>query len=288
MNEVSRIAYVNGRYVPMAGASIHVEDRGFQFADGVYEVCAVRAGHLIDEDPHLARLERSLGELKMRAPLGTPALRHIMRETARRNRVTDGLVYVQISRGQAPRDHGFPPAGTKPTLVITARNLAVEKYDHWAEKGVAVITLPETRWARCDIKSTGLLANVLAKQQAREKGAFEAWFVDRDGLVTEGASTSAWIVDASGKLRTRPLSHQILPGVTRNELLPLCRQAGIELDERPFTVAETKGAREAFLTAASIGVMPITTVDEQKIGSGQPGPVATALNRTYWLTRSDG
>ncbi|MBL8780301.1 MAG: D-amino-acid transaminase [Alphaproteobacteria bacterium] len=285
---MSRVAYVNGRYLPHTGASVHIEDRGFQFADGVYEVCAVRDGRLIDEHPHLRRLHRSLHELKMDWPVGEPALRHIMRETVRRNRVTNGLVYVQISRGVAQRDHGFPAPGTKPTLVVTARAIAVEKYDQWAKKGVAVITLPEARWARCDIKSTGLLANVLAKQQAREKGAFEAWFVDRDGFVTEGSSTNAWIVDAKGVLRTRPLSNQILPGVTRGEILPLCRQLGIEFDERPFTVEEARNGREAFLTAASIGVMPITAVDESKIGSGAPGPVAIALGETYWSSRSDG
>jgi D-alanine transaminase len=285
---MSRVAYVNGRYLPHTGASVHIEDRGFQFADGVYEVCAIRDGELIDEEPHMRRLDRSLRELKMDWPVREPALRHIMRETVQRNRVTNGLVYVQISRGVAQRDHGFPAAGTKPTLVVTARTISTEKYDRWAEKGVAVITLPEARWARCDIKSTGLLANVLAKQQAREKGAFEAWFVDRDGLVTEGASTNAWIVDAKGVLRTRPLSNQILPGVTRGEILPLCRQLGIEFDERPFTVDEAKKGREAFLTAASIGVMPVTTVDESKIGSGAPGPVATALGKTYWTSRSDG
>jgi D-alanine transaminase len=285
---MSRIAYVNGRYLPHTGASVHVEDRGFQFADGVYEVCAVRDGALIDEEPHLKRLDRSLRELKMDWPIGQPALRHVMRETVRRNRVTNGLVYVQVSRGVARRDHGFPAPGTKPTLVVTARNLAIEKYDQWAEKGVAVISLPEARWARCDIKSTGLLANVLAKQQAREAGAFEAWFVDRDGLVTEGSSTNAWIVDAKGVLRTRQLGPQILPGITRAEILPLCRQLGIEVDERPFTLDEAKGAREAFLTAASIGVMPVTTVDERKIGTGAPGPVSIALGKTYWNSRSDG
>jgi len=285
---MSRVAYVNGRYVPHSGASVHVEDRGFQFADGVYEVCAVRASELIDEEPHLKRLGRSLRELRMDWPVGEQSLRHIMRETVRRNRVTNGLVYMQVSRGVARRDHGFPAPGTNPTLVVTARNLAIEKYDQWAEKGVAVITLPETRWARCDIKSTGLLANVLAKQQAREKGAFEAWFVDRDGLVTEGSSTNAWIVDANGVLRTRQLGAQILPGVTRAEILPLCRQLGIEVEERPFTVEEAKGAREAFLTAASIGVMPVTAVDAGKIGNGVPGPVSIALGKTYWNSRSEG
>lgn len=282
-----RIAYVNGRYVPHASAQVHIEDRGFQFADGVYEVCAVRGGQLIDEEPHLRRLDRSLNELRMRRPVGDAALRHLMRETVRRNRIADGLVYVQISRGVAPRDHGFPSAETKPTIVVTARSVSVEKYSAWAATGVKVVTIPESRWARCDIKSTALLANVLAKQDAREKGAFEAWFVDRDGLVTEGASTNAWIVDAEGRLRTRPLGHAILPGITRGEILPLCRQLGIELDERAFTVEEAKAAREAFLTAASIGVLPITAVDDCKIGSGRPGWVAERLAEIYWSSRSD-
>ncbi len=282
---MSRIAYVNGRYVPHAAAHVHVEDRGFQFADAVYEVCGVRDGRLIDEEPHLARLDRSLRELKMKRPLGDAALRHVMRETVRRNRVREGLVYVQISRGQARRDHAFPPPDTRPSLVVTARTIPAARYDAWAAKGLAVITLPETRWARCDIKSTALLANVLAKQQAREARAFEAWFVDRDGFVTEGASTSAWIVDAEGVLRNRPLSHEILPGITRGEIVPLFRQLGIDYQERPFTVAEAKGAREAFLTAATIGVLPIVTIDGQKIGSGSPGPVASGLRKAYWSTR---
>lgn len=282
-----RIAYVNGRFIPHVSARVHIEDRGFQFADGVYEVCAVRGGRLIDEEPHLRRLDRSLNELRLRRPVGDAALRHIMRETVRRNRVADGLVYVQISRGVAPRDHGFPSNETQPTLVVTARSVSVERYAAWAAGGVTVVTVPETRWARCDIKSTALLANVLAKQHAREQGAFEAWFVDRNGFVTEGASTNAWIVDAAGKLRTRPLSHAILPGITRAEIIPLCRQLGIELDERAFTTEEAKSAREAFLTAASIGALPITAVDGCKIGTGRPGPVATRIDEAYWASRSD-
>ena len=279
---MSRIAYVSGRYVPHGSASVHIEDRAFQFADGVYEVCAVRDGRLIDEEPHMRRLDRSLGELKLRWPIGETALRHVMRETVRRNRVRDGLVYVQISRGTAPRDHGFPPPETKPTLVVTARTLAIDKYAAWAAKGVAVITLPESRWARCDIKSTSLLPNVLAKQAAREKGAFEAWFVDRDGFVTEGSSTTAWIVDADGALRTRALSAAILPGVTRAEIIALCRKNNLVLQERAFTVDEAKKAREAFLTAASIGVLPITTVDGCSIRDGKPGSVAANLGKSYW------
>lgn len=282
---MSRIAYVNGRYVPLRDASVGVEDRGFQFADSVYEVCSVRGGALIDEDAHMARLERSLGELKMRMPMGVRQLRVVMRETARRNRVTDGLVYLQISRGQARRDHGFPAASVKPTLVVTARTLPLDRYEALAATGVAVVTLPETRWARCDIKSTGLLANVLAKQQARERQAFEAWFVGADGAVTEGASTNAWIVDSGGTLRTRALSHAILPGVTRGELLPLVRQHGIGFEERAFTVAEVSSAREAFISAASFGVLPVVAINGKAIGGGKPGTFAALLRQTYWASR---
>ena len=283
---MSRIVYVNGRYVPYARASVHIDDRGYQFADGVYEVCAVRDGRLVDEAPHLKRLERSLGELRIGWPIGVEQLRHVMRETVRRNRVVDGLVYVQISRGVARRDHPFPLGAVKPSLVVTARNLAVDKYDALAATGVAVITLPETRWARCDIKSTSLLANVLAKQKAREAGAFEAWFVDRDGFVTEGASTNAWIVDANGVLRTRRLDQTILPGVTRGEILPLCLQLSIRLEETPFTVEAAKAAREAFVTSASAGVIPVTSVDAVKLGDGKPGGIARSLRDAYWASRT--
>lgn len=282
---MSRVSYVNGRYVPHARARVHVEDRGFQFADGVYEVCAVRDGRLVDEEPHLKRLERSLGELRLRPPIGRAQLRHVMRETVRRNRVGDGLVYVQISRGVARRDHGFPANEVKPTLVVSARSLPLDRYEAMAERGVSVIAVPESRWVRCDIKSTALLPNVLAKQAAREAGAFEAWFVDTKGHVTEGASTTAWIVDQQGALRTRQLDHAILPGITRAELLPLCRQLGVTPEERAFTVAEAKSAREAFVTAASIGLIPVVSVAGTKVGMGVPGRVALTLRNAYWTSR---
>lgn len=282
---MSRVAYVNGRYVPFAGAAVAIEDRGFQFADGVYEVCAIRGGVLIDEEPHMARLARSLDELKIAWPIGERQIRHVMRETVRRNRVLDGLVYLQISRGVARRDHGFPAASVKPTLVVTARALDIVKYEALNQKGVAVITLPESRWARCDIKSTGLLANVLAKQAAREAGAFECWFVDRDGLVTEGSSTTAWIVDEHGVLRTRALSQAILPGVTRGEIGPFCGQLGVNFEERAFSVAEAKRAREAFISAASFGVLSVTKVDGQAVGDGKPGTVTAGIGKEYWSSR---
>lgn len=282
---MSRIAYVNGRYVSQARAAIHVEDRGFQFADGVYEVCALRDGHLIDEAPHMARLARSLAELKIRAPMSGTALAHVMREVVRRNRVANGLVYIQVSRGVARRDHGFPAASVEPTLVVTARTLDLTKYDELATKGISVILVPETRWARCDIKSTGLLANVLAKQQAREAGAFEAWFIDGEGFITEGASTNAWIVDKNNVLRTRSLSDAILPGVTRGEILSLCRQHEVVFDHSPFTADEALCAKEAFISAATMGVLAVKKIDNVKIGDGTPGPVSAKLREIYWATR---
>lgn len=282
---MSRIAYVNGRYVPFAQAKVSVEDRGFQFADGVYEVCAVRDGALIDEAPHLARLQRSLGELKIAAPMGMRQLAHVLRETVRLNRVRNGLVYAQISRGVARRDHGFPPAHVKPTLVVTARSLDVARYAALGDKGIAVVTRPDERWGRCDIKSTGLLANVMAKQAAREAGAFEAWLVDGQGLVTEGASTTAWIVDEAGVLRTRALSHAILPGVTRGEVIPFCRQLGVEMEERAFTVNEALRAREAFISAATFGVLAVTKIDGRPVGDGKPGLITAGIGKAYWSSR---
>lgn len=282
---MTRFAYVNGRFMRHVAASVHVEDRGFQFADSVYEVCAIRDGVLIDERPHLDRLERSLGELRMDLPVARVALGAIARELVARNRVREGLVYMQVSRGRARRDHGFPDPAVRPTLVMTARALDMSRYDAMAGKGVSIITLPEMRWARCDIKSTALLPNVLAKQQAREAGCFEAWFVAPDGTITEGASTNAWIVDQGGRLRTRGLSNQILPGITRGEILSLCRQHGLEYTEVPFTENDVLTAREAFVTAATIGAMPVVQANGLKIGDGKPGPIARKIREIYWSTR---
>lgn len=282
---MTRFAYVNGRFMRHVAASVHVEDRGFQFADSVYEVCAIRDGLLIDERPHLDRLERSLGELRMDMPVARAALGAIARELVARNRVREGLVYMQVSRGRARRDHGFPEPAVRPTLVMTARALDMTRYDAMAGKGVSIITLPEMRWARCDIKSTALLPNVLAKQQAREAGCFEAWFVAQDGTITEGASTNAWIVDQGGRLRTRGLSNQILPGITRGEILSLCRQHGLEYTEVPFTENDVLTAREAFVTAATIGAMPVVEANGMKIGDGKPGPIARKIREIYWSTR---
>ncbi|MEX2318404.1 MAG: D-amino-acid transaminase [Bauldia sp.] len=275
-----RIAYVNGRYVPHRAAAVHVEDRGYQFADGVYEVCAVHGGRLIDERRHMERLKRSLAELAIRWPMRPSALAVVLREVVRLNRIDDGIVYLQITRGVAPRDHAFPRPDVRPALVVTARAMPAEPRHRAAEKGVAVITVPDIRWARVDIKTVGLLPNVLAKEQGRAAGAYETWFVDRDGFVTEGTSTNAWIVSAGGVLTTRPADSAILWGVTRAVLLDIVRAEGLRLEERAFSVAEAYAAQEAFLTSATNPVTPVVKIDGRTIGKGKPGPVALRLRRT--------
>lgn len=275
------VAYVDGAYLPLGQARVSILDRGFQFADAVYEVWAVRKGRLFDDAAHMARFWRSLAELRIVAPMGEAALRAVMGETMRRNRVRDGIVYIQVSRGAAPRDHVFPAPPVRPTLVVTAKNLDQRAIAARLEKGVKVISAPETRWARRDIKSTNLLANVLARQAAREGGAFEAWFVDGDGLVTEGTSSNAWIVDAEGCLRTRALSNDLLHGVTRAALLQTARALGLEVREQAFTVADAQAAREAFISAASNPATPVVQIDDVVIGDGKPGPVAQRLRVAY-------
>jgi D-alanine transaminase len=274
---MARIAYVNGRYLPHADASVHIEDRGYQLADGVYEVSEVTGGCLVDERLHLSRLARSLGELRIAWPMAPVSLGVVMREVVRRNRVAEGLVYVQVTRGVAPREHGFPARAVVPAIVVTARTIPREPRDARARRGVAVITVPETRWARVDIKTVGLLPNVLAKQQAHEAGADEAWFVDGAGFVTEGASTNAWIVTGEGVLVTRPAEAGILRGVTRSVLVAYIKRAGVRFEERPFSVAEALAAREAFLTSATTAATPIVSVNGARIGTGRPGPVALGL-----------
>ena len=276
-----RIAYVNGRYRRMRDACVSIEDRGYQFSDGVYEVCEVRGGAIIDERRHLERLRRSLDALRIALPLSPPALAVIMREIIRGNRVHDGIVYLQITRGVARRDHAFPPPGTTPSLVVTARSLDMQGNEKRAQQGIAVVTVPDTRWARPDIKSISLLPNVLAKQAARDRGAAEAWFVDRDGYVTEGASTNAWIVSQGGWVITRPADNGILRGITRTVLIEALGKQGLSFAERAFTIAEAYAAREAFGTAASQIVMPVVRINDQAIGTGAPGPVARALRESF-------
>lgn len=278
---MSRVAYVNGAYVPLRSAAVSIMDRGFQFADSIYEVWAIRGGRMFDVEEHMARLQRSLAELRIAAPMNEAALMAVMRETVRLNRVHDGIVYVQVSRGAASRDHVFPAPGTKPTLVVTAKNLDRHAIAKRAAAGIRITSAPETRWERRDIKSTNLLPNVLARQGAKEKEAFEAWFVDADGLVTEGTSSSAWIVDAAGVIRTRQLSHDILHGVTRAAVLQLARERQMKVEERPFSIEEAKGAREAFITAASNAATAVVEIDGVAIGDGRPGPVTQALRAAY-------
>ena len=278
---MSRVAYVNGAYLPHGHATVHVEDRGFQFADGVYEVWAVLDGKLADYSGHMTRLARSLTELRIAVPMTREALTNVLKETVRRNRVRDGMVYLQVTRGTARRDHPFPPEGTPPSVVVTAKAFDMRKMQATAAKGVAVITQPDIRWGRCDIKTVGLLPNVLAKQAAKERGAYEAWMVDEMGLVTEGSSTNAWIVDENGKLRTRDTQANILKGITRTTLMEIIGDEGLELDERPFSVDEAKRAKEAFFTAASAFVMPAVSIDGVKIGNGKPGPITVRLRREY-------
>ncbi|MBN8919123.1 MAG: D-amino-acid transaminase [Rhizobiales bacterium] len=278
---MSRIAYVNGQYVPHAAAAVHIEDRGYQFADGVYEVCEVRGDRIVDQRRHLERLMRSLSELRIRPPMPLAALSVVMHETVRRNRVRNGTVYIQITRGVAPRDQAFPAGETPPAVVVTSRRGDPERNDAAAAEGIAVVTVPENRWPRVDIKSVSLLPNVLAKQEAKERGAKEAWFVDADGHVTEGSSTNAWIVTKDGKVVTRPLSNAILRGITRTVLLDVLRGNDLSLEERAFTVDEAYAAREAFVTSASQIVMPVVSIDGRPVANGAPGQIATTLRRDF-------
>jgi D-alanine transaminase len=278
---LSRIAYVNGRFVPKADAVVHIEDRGYQLADAVYEVWALFDGKLADPEGHFARLERSLSELSIDMPMSRKALTTVLKETVRRNRIREGLVYLQVSRGVAKRDHAFPTEPVAPAVVITVSRVDRVATEARAAQGVSVVTTPENRWGRCDIKTVGLLPNALAKQKAREAGAVEAWFVDELGLVTEGASSNAWIVDGDGILRTRDTNANILRGVTRLSLIDLAREAGLKVEERPFTPDEARAAKEAFISGAGSLVLPVIAVDGKPVGDGVVGPVAMRLRRLY-------
>ena len=274
---MSKIAYVNGAYVRQAEAAVNIEDRGYQFGDGIYEVVHLHDGRYVDEDLHLARLERSLGEIRLPMPMSRAALRLVLREVARRNRVTEGLLYMQVTRGVARRDHPFPAKPVPPALVVTVKRIAPypTDVDKWQ---AAAITLPDLRWARRDIKSVNLLPNCLARQAAREQGAIEAILFDEaTGIVNEGAATTFWIVDEHGAIRTRHLDQVILPGCTRAALLAELRQAGLPWDEAPFTLDDMRKAREAFITSATSFVRPITRIDGAPVGDGKVGPVVRQL-----------
>lgn len=280
-----RIAYVNGAYVPHHRAAVHIEDRGYQFADGVYEVVNTYRGRLIDELPHLDRLDRSLGELSIAQPMARQAMRLVMREVVRRNRMTTGLLYIQVTRGVAARDHKFPRAA-KPAVVMTAR--AIDEFpQEMLDDGVKVVTIPDIRWSRCDIKSTALLPNILGKQIAAEADAYEAWMVDNSDNITEGASSNAWIVTADNTLVTQPTGPRILAGITRRAIIGLAAELGYRLQERPFTVTEAYQAKEAFMSNSSHFVTPVTQIDDTVIANGKPGGFTIALHERYVLFMED-
>jgi D-alanine transaminase len=280
---MSRYAYVNGRYLPFRDAKVHVEDRGYQFGDGVYEVCEVRGGKLIDQRRHLARLVRSLDALRIRMPMALAALKIVMREVVARNRIGYGLVYVQVTRGVARRDHAFPTPEIPPSLVVTSRSLNTSRNEALAAKGIAVVSIPDNRWGRVDIKTIGLLPNVLARQSAIEQGARDAWFVDEAGHVTEASSSNAWIVTPEAKLVTRQADQAILLGITRTVVFDVINGQGLAIEERPFTLKEAYSAREAFVTSATQIVLPVIRIDGRVIGDGKPGPIAAALRRAFHL-----
>ncbi len=278
---MSQTVYVNGRYAPYFEAVVHVEDRGFQFGDGVYEVIEVRDGALIDATRHLDRLTRSLRELSMPLPMARGALAHVIRETVRRNRVKEGTAYLQVTRGARHRDFLFPGPEVPQSLIVIARPTPRIVGEARADSGIAVTTLPDPRWARCDIKTIMLLPASIAKESARKSGAKEAWFVGDDGFVTEGASSNAWIIDAAGNLVTRPIDNAILRGVTRTTLIDVIAKLGLTLVERPFTVVEAQAASEAFVTAATNVVTPVIEIDGRKVGDGRPGPISRQLRKAF-------
>ncbi|OJT95432.1 MAG: D-amino-acid transaminase [Rhizobium sp. 63-7] len=277
-----RIAYVNGRYLPHSDAAVHIEDRGFQFADGVYEVCEVRHGVIVDLTRHLDRLERSLGEIRITLTMSRVALSQVIREVLRRNRVRNGLFYLQVTRGAARRDHVFPPEGTPATVVVTAKSTDPSIVAKKNANGIKAITLPDNRWDRVDIKTVGLLPNALARQQAKEAGAQEAIYVDKNGMVTEGAATNVWIVDRHGVLRTRPAEHGILRGITRTTLMDVAAAKGIAIREEAFSVEEMLAAREVFITAATSICFPIVEIDGRTIANGHPGGMSQKIREAFF------
>tara|TARA_R110002096_G_scaffold22396_1_gene72096 strand:- start:825 stop:1682 length:858 start_codon:yes stop_codon:yes gene_type:complete len=278
---MSRVAYVNGAYVSMDQASVHIEDRGYQFSDGVYEVVSIRRGKCIDMEPHLDRLWRSMNELQIDEPMARGPMKVVMAETIRQNRLQDAILYIQVSRGVARRDHPFP-ADTVSSLVMTCRRFNFDAVKERAKTGIKVISQPDVRWGRCDIKSISLLPNVLAKQAAREQGGFEALLIDADGYVTEGSSTNVWMVTSEGKLITRSTDDNILPGITRASILSIAGELQMPVEEHAFTLEEAKDATEMFLTSSTSCAMPITHIDSQAIGNGKPGPIVARLVEQYW------
>ena len=276
---MARIAYVNGRYVPLGRAEVNVEDRGYQFGDSIYEVVPVYAGTLIDEDPHLDRLDRSLDELRMAPAMSRAALKAVAREVLRRNRIRHGLLYMQFSRAVAPRGAPFP-ADPVTQIVMTARRAPPLQPERMAE-GVSILTMPDIRWGRRDIKTVNLLPNLLAKQRALDEGYDDAWQVDDAGYVTEGSASNAWIVNQEKQVITRPRTQDILWGITRRRVMELADDLGVRYVERPFSVDEATAAREAFLTSATSYLTAVTSIDGHVIGNGRAGFVTMALAERY-------
>jgi D-alanine transaminase len=276
---MSRIVFVNGEFVPFEDAKISIMDRGFLFADGIYEVAAVLEGKLIDNEAHLARLVRCLGEIGIESPYTVEEWTKLEEELVTRNNVVEGLVYMEVTRGVWERDFPFPPAEVKPTVVMFTQPKVITGSKQ-AETGAKVITVPDLRWKRRDIKSVALLAQVLAKQEAAKAGVAEAWMVE-DGYVTEGGSSTAFIITKDGRIVTRPLSNAILPGITRQAVMRLAEENGLTIEERLFTVEEALDAAEAFYTSASAFVMPTVAIDANPIGDGTPGPLTKRLRALY-------
>lgn len=275
-----RYCYVNGRFLPHRDGAVHIEDRGYQFADGVYEVVTIKDGTMVDEDPHMDRLERSLKELRMRMPMARNAMKLKMRELVRRNGLRDGLVYMQVTRGVAPRNHAFPSDAVQPAIVMTTKKMDFARMKKFTD-GVSVVSAPDIRWGRCDIKTVSLLPNCLAKQAATEAGAYEAWLVDEEGNVTEGSSSNAWIITKDGVLVTKPATNEILNGITRQTILDLAAQDGISFEEREFTLDEAYEAKEAFVSSATSFVTPVVRIDDHSIGNGKPGSLSEKLLASY-------
>lgn len=279
---MSRIIYINGTYQPYENATLHVEDRATLFADSVYEVIEIKSGNLVDQQPHIQRLQRSLDEIHLTTDFSLHTLPFIMRETIRRNRVKNGSIYIQISRGVAKRDFIFPdPQETPATIIMFARSKSPEAMNKKAEKGIKVITLPDMRWKRPDIKSTGLLASVLARQEAKQQGAEEAWLYNSEGIITEGAASNAWIINDKAELITHPANNEILKGITREGVMRAAKQVNLNFIERNFSKKETLAAKEAFISAATNLVMPVTYIDNEPINDGIPGPITLKLRSIF-------
>ena len=276
---MSRIAYVNGQYLPHDHAEIHIDDRGYQFGDGIYEVVSILNGKLADQDWHLDRMQYSLSEMNIPMPMSREALKIIIANLIRMNRISNGLIYFQVTRGVMRRDHAFNAMMT-PQLVMTAKTLP--KLTQHIIDPVKVITVPDQRWQRRDIKTLQLLPNCMAKTKAMEKGAYEALMVDHDGLITEGSSSNAWIVTDQGELITRPATYDILSGITRKAILEIAAKRNLKIIERGFSVDEAKNAAEVFVTSATSLVTPVSRVDDVQIGTGDAGPVSVALRQSYF------